>query len=135
MAIQFPAVDRNDRPGQVRQLLLAELQASLHIQAAKPMSQVNVWLALKVPSPATIVTLYGAKAPAPAAMVPVIAPVVELMWMPGGKPTAVNFRVPELASLALSDSDTASPSRLSWVAMAVKVMGFVIVQLSDSLLL
>ena len=48
--------------------------------------QVKLWLALEVPSPALTVTLYGPSAAAPAATVPVMVPVLVLIFRPGGRP-------------------------------------------------
>src|SRR5437899_1116097 len=48
----------------------------------------KLWAAEWVPSPATIVTVYGPLAAAPSPTVPVMAPLVVLILRPAGKPRA-----------------------------------------------
>src|SRR5207302_42325 len=97
--------------------------------------QVNVAPALPVPSPAVTVTLYGPGAAAPAATVPVMAPVPVLIFSPGGSPTAEYDSVPLLLSLALSDSDTEAPSALVWLPGLVRVTGLLTFQVNVALAL
>src|SRR5438093_5292479 len=83
--------------------------------------QVNVWLALDVPSLTVTARTYCPIHDAPAAMVPVMSPVVGLIDRPGGSPTAEYDNVPP--PLAAIGSTTVSPSKLLWFAVAAMVMG------------
>ncbi len=65
---------------------------------------------------------------------PVIAPVLVLIFRPAGRPTAEKARVPLLESLALSDRETVSPSVLVRSAGAVSVTGLLTFQVNNALL-
>ncbi len=95
------------------------------------MVQLKVMSALDVPSPVVTVIVNGPFSDVPGATIPVMAPVLVLIFRPLGRPEAVNTIVlPEVASVALIGRDTVVPSTVVWSRTAVMVIGLVTVQVN-----